>query len=84
MQTPLVVYVRTWIGGFDLYHSYILISHLYHRCVMLLPPPDDVTFLRTIHKIYLRFSKFPEALGVAIRLNDPNLIREDFNASGNP
>jgi len=51
---------------------------------MLLPPPDDVTFLRTIHKIYLQFSKFPEALGVAIRLNDPDLIREDFNASGNP
>ncbi|KAG0708026.1 armadillo-type protein [Suillus ampliporus] len=54
------------------------------RCVMLLPPPDDVTFLRTIHKIYLRFSKFPEALGVAIRLNDAELIRQDFNASGNP
>lgn len=54
------------------------------RCVMLLPPPDDVTFLRTIHKIYLQFSKFPEALGVAIRLNDAALIRQDFNASGNP
>ncbi|KAG1779509.1 26S proteasome regulatory complex non-ATPase subcomplex Rpn1 subunit [Suillus placidus] len=53
------------------------------RCVMLLPPPDDVTFLRTIHKIYLQFSKFPEALGVAIRLNDAALIRQDFNASGN-
>ncbi|KAG1859556.1 26S proteasome regulatory complex non-ATPase subcomplex Rpn1 subunit [Suillus subalutaceus] len=54
------------------------------RCVTLLPPPDDVTFLRTIHKIYLQFSKFPEALGVAIRLNDAALIRQDFNASGNP
>ncbi|KAG2132736.1 26S proteasome regulatory complex non-ATPase subcomplex Rpn1 subunit [Suillus bovinus] len=54
------------------------------RCVMLLPPPDDVTFLRTIHKVYLQFSKFPEALGVAIRLNDAALIRQDFNASGNP
>ncbi|KAG2753942.1 hypothetical protein P692DRAFT_20870069 [Suillus brevipes Sb2] len=54
------------------------------RCVMLLPPPDDVTFLRTIHKIYLQFSKFPEALGVVIRLNDAALIRQDFNASGNP
>ncbi|KAG6331642.1 hypothetical protein ID866_7447 [Astraeus odoratus] len=54
------------------------------RCVNLLPPPDDVTFLRTIHKVYLQFSKFPEALSIAIRLNDANLIREDFNASGNP
>ncbi|KAH7882342.1 26S proteasome regulatory complex non-ATPase subcomplex Rpn1 subunit [Phlebopus sp. FC_14] len=54
------------------------------RCINLLPPPDDVTFLRTIHKIYLQFSKFPEALSIAIRLNDAELIRQDFNASGNP
>lgn len=54
------------------------------RCINLLPPPDDVTFLRSIHKVYLRFSKFPEALSIAIRLNDAELIREDFNASGNP
>jgi 26S proteasome regulatory subunit N1 len=51
---------------------------------MLPPPPDNVTFLRTIHKIYLRFSKFPKALGVAIRLKDTELIQQDFNASGNP
>ena len=53
-------------------------------CINLLPPPDDVTFLRSIHKIYLRFSKLPEALSVAIRLNDADLIREDFNVSSNP
>ncbi|KAG9311635.1 26S proteasome regulatory complex non-ATPase subcomplex Rpn1 subunit [Chiua virens] len=54
------------------------------RCVTLLPPPDDVAFLRAIHNIYLQFSKFPEALSVAIRLNDAELIRQDFNASSNP
>ncbi|KAF8551426.1 26S proteasome regulatory complex, non-ATPase subcomplex, Rpn1 subunit [Imleria badia] len=54
------------------------------RCVTLLPPPDDVAFLRAIHSIYLQFSKFPEALSVAVRLNDAELIRQDFNASGNP
>ncbi|KIK97616.1 hypothetical protein PAXRUDRAFT_824776 [Paxillus rubicundulus Ve08.2h10] len=54
------------------------------RCVTLLPPPDDVTFLRTIHKIYLQFSKFPKALSIAIRLNDAELIRQDFDSSGNP
>ncbi|KAI6001568.1 26S proteasome regulatory complex non-ATPase subcomplex Rpn1 subunit [Pisolithus orientalis] len=54
------------------------------RCVNLLPPPDDVTFLRTIHKVYLQFSKLPEALSIGMRLNDADLIREDFNASGNP
>ncbi|KAG1805407.1 hypothetical protein EV424DRAFT_1428006 [Suillus variegatus] len=48
---------------------------------MLLPPPDDITFLHTINKIYLQSFKFPEALDVAIRLNDTTLIRRDFNAS---
>ncbi|KZT28119.1 26S proteasome regulatory complex non-ATPase subcomplex Rpn1 subunit [Neolentinus lepideus HHB14362 ss-1] len=55
-----------------------------NRCVNFLPPPDDVTFLRTIHKIYLKHQRFPDALSLAIRLGDPELVREDFNAPGNP
>ncbi|KAJ6463793.1 armadillo-type protein [Mycena vitilis] len=54
------------------------------RCVNLLPPPDDISFLRTAHSIYVQHHKFPEALSLAIRLGDPDLIREDFNAPGNP
>lgn len=50
----------------------------------LLPPPDDVSFLRAAHQIYVQHSKFPEALGLSIRLGDPDLIREDFNAPANP
>ena len=53
-------------------------------CINLLPPPDDVSFLRAAHKIYMQHSKFPEALGLSIRLGDPDLIRQDFNAPGNP
>ncbi|KAF9457552.1 armadillo-type protein [Collybia nuda] len=54
------------------------------RCVNLLPPPDDISFLRTAHTIYVQHHKFPEALALAIKLGDPDLIREDFNAPGNP
>ncbi|KAF5383134.1 hypothetical protein D9615_005031 [Tricholomella constricta] len=54
------------------------------RCVNLLPPPDDISFLRTAHTIYVQHQKFPEALALAIRLGNPDLIREDFNAPGNP
>ncbi|KZV85180.1 26S proteasome regulatory complex, non-ATPase subcomplex, Rpn1 subunit [Exidia glandulosa HHB12029] len=53
-------------------------------CVHLLAPPDDVAFLRTAHQIYLTQSKFPEALALAIRLGDQELVRADFNAPGNP
>jgi hypothetical protein len=28
------------------------------RCVNLLPPPDDVLFLRTAHAIYVEYHKF--------------------------
>jgi 26S proteasome regulatory subunit N1 len=57
---------------------------IFIRCVNLLPPPDDVLFLRTAHAIYVQYHKFTEALSLAIRLGDPALIREDFNAPGNP
>ena len=49
-----------------------------------LPPPDDLSFLRTVHSIYVHHHKFPEALAIAIKLNDSDLIREDFNAPANP
>ncbi|KAG2135272.1 hypothetical protein DEU56DRAFT_807508, partial [Suillus clintonianus] len=55
------------------------------RCVVLLPPPDDVTFLRTIHTICLQFSKFPEALGVAMmphasdKTSTPRATRKSYH-----
>ena len=57
---------------------------LFIRCVNLLPPPDDVLFLRTAHAIYVKYHKFTEAISLAIRLGDPELIREDFKAPANP
>ena len=49
-----------------------------------MPPPEDIAFLRAAHAIYVQHSKFPEALALAIRLNEPEMIRADFNAPGNP
>lgn len=53
-------------------------------CVNFLAPPDDVTFLETAHTLYVKYSKFPEALALSIRLYNPDLIRADFNAPANP
>lgn len=53
-------------------------------CVNLLPPPDDISFLETAHTIYVKHQKWPEALALAIRLGRPSLIKEDFEAPGNP
>lgn len=49
--------------------------------VSYLAPPDDVIFLRTVHNIYRRFNKLPQAMTIAVRLNDTDLIREDLDAT---
>ncbi|THH32578.1 hypothetical protein EUX98_g1629 [Antrodiella citrinella] len=53
-------------------------------CINLLPPPDDLSFLETAHSIYVQHQRFPQALALSIRLGNPTLIRDDFNAPGNP
>jgi len=65
-------------------NTYSRVCQYMIRCVNLLPPPDDVSFLRTAHAIYVKHHKFPEALSLAIRLGDSDLIRDDFNAPANP
>ncbi|KAJ7755237.1 hypothetical protein B0H16DRAFT_1722445 [Mycena metata] len=46
---------------------------------------DDNTYNAcATHTIYVEHHKFPEALALAIRLGDPELIRKDFDAPGNP
>ncbi|PPQ66966.1 hypothetical protein CVT26_009997 [Gymnopilus dilepis] len=65
-------------------NTYARVCQYMIACVNLLPPPDDVLFLKTAHSIYVQHHKFPEALTLAIRLGDPDLVREDFNAPANP
>lgn len=52
-------------------------------CVNLLVPPDDVLFMRTAHEIYRKHHRYYEALIVALRLADPELVRADFEAPAN-
>lgn len=52
--------------------------------VPLLSPPDDIITLQTAHSIYRQFKKLPQAMTLAIRLNDIELIQEDFKAAEDP
>lgn len=54
------------------------------QCVPLLVSPDDRLFLETAAKMYARFDRYPEALALAVKLNDRTLIREYFAAPKNP
>lgn len=49
--------------------------------VNLLTFPEDQQFLRTAHDIYKQYNKLPQAMVLAIRLNDIELIHEDFDSS---
>ncbi|GAA5945230.1 hypothetical protein JCM1841_004979, partial [Sporobolomyces salmonicolor] len=53
-------------------------------CINLLPPPDDVEFLKTAREIYKKHQRYTEALTLAIRLQDHEAIKEDFEAPTNP
>jgi 26S proteasome regulatory subunit N1 len=45
-----------------------------------LPEPDDSNTLRIVVKIYRKFNQLPDALRIALRLNDSELINEIFES----
>lgn len=52
--------------------------------VNLLTYPDNETFLRTAHKIYMKYKQYTQAMVLAIRLHDVDLIRSDFEKAEDP
>jgi 26S proteasome regulatory subunit N1 len=53
-------------------------------CAPYVTPPDDVHILKTAHQIYKKFEQYPSALHVALRLNDMELIKNDFLTCPDP
>jgi 26S proteasome regulatory subunit N1 len=52
--------------------------------VPLLVAPDDQAFLTTAAAIYAKHDRYPEALALAVRLNDKVLIKKYYDAPANP
>ncbi|KAG7660667.1 RPN1 [[Candida] subhashii] len=50
-------------------------------CVPLLAPPDDVSFLNTAYAIYLAHGQLTQALTLAIKLDNEDLIKQVFNST---
>lgn len=51
------------------------------RCVPLLAPPDDASFLNTAYSIYMAHNELTQALVIAIKLDNENLIKQVFDAT---
>lgn len=52
--------------------------------VNLLTYPDNETFLRVAHDIYIKHKQFAQAVILAIRLHDIDLVQEDFDKAEDP
>jgi 26S proteasome regulatory subunit N1 len=59
-------------------------TYEFFSCVNFLPPPEDIAFLKTAHTIYRQHDQLPEALKMSIRLNDMEMIKDDWNACQDP
>lgn len=55
----------------------------YPSCVPLLVPPDDRAFLETAAEVYAKHDRYPEALALAVRLYDEDLVRKYYSAPTN-
>jgi len=53
-------------------------------CVPLLTPPDDEAFLQCAAHIYSKHDRYPEALALAVRLNNKDLVQKYYSAPTNP
>ncbi|KAF2031531.1 26S proteasome non-ATPase-like protein regulatory subunit 2 [Setomelanomma holmii] len=49
--------------------------------VPLLTYPDNDKFLRTAYQVYRKYNQYTQAVALAIRLNDRDLIEEAFNST---
>ncbi|CRK27466.1 hypothetical protein BN1723_013976 [Verticillium longisporum] len=52
--------------------------------VNLLTYPDNELFLKTAHDIYITYKQYTQAMVLAIRLNDIDLIKADFDKAQDP
>ena len=72
------------IGDFVNEDTYPRVCLYMVSMVNLLTYPDNETFLRTAHDIYIKYNQFTQAIVLAIRLHDTVMIRNDFELAKDP
>ena len=74
----------------DLLHQYVD-EDAYNRvclylvsCVPFVPDPENTNLLKTAFQIFRKFNQFPQAMRLALQLNDRNMVEELFNSCTDP
>lgn len=53
-------------------------------CVPYVPDPENTNLLKTTYKIFRKFDQYPQAMRVAMQINDPELIKAVFMECPDP
>jgi 26S proteasome regulatory subunit N1 len=53
-------------------------------CASYLPVPEDINTLVVVHKIYTKFKKYAQAMAIAIKLNNKEMIIQDYQSCEDP
>lgn len=69
------------LPGFVDENTYARVCLYVTSCVPYLAPPDDVSFLNTAYSIYLSHNQLTQALTLAIKLDDNELIKQVFEST---
>jgi len=63
-------------------YNFIIKTFISFSCVKYVPEPEDAELLKCALKIFLQYKCYPEALNLAIQLNDLDIIKDIFKKSG--
>ena len=53
-------------------------------CVPYVPEPENTNLLQTALKLFRKFNEYPQALRLALQINDPKLVMEIFVGCPDP
>jgi len=53
-------------------------------CVPFVPDPENTNLLKTALQIFRKFSQYPQAMRLALQLNDREIVEELFNSCKDP
>jgi len=76
-ELELIEEIEEYVDG----NTYARVCLYMVSMVPLLTYPDNDRFVRTAHDIYVKHKQLAQAISLAIRLNDMELIKSDFSAT---
>ena len=72
------------LPGFLDVNTYSRVCLYLVSCASYVAAPDDVKCYKVAHSVYRKYEKWPESLSIAMKLNDKEMMQEDFSSCTDP